>query len=49
MKTLSGWRTYAIHTCVSLLQTDMIQQQIRFLKWKARDKKELDQNNELFA
>lgn len=32
-------KTHAIHTCVSLLQTDMIQQQIRFLKWNTRDKK----------
>lgn len=49
MKTLSDWRIYAIHTFVSLLQTDMIQQQIRFLKWNTRDKKELVQNKELFA
>lgn len=32
-------KTHAIHTCVSFLQTDMIQQQIRFLKWNTRDKK----------
>ncbi len=49
MKTLSDRRTFAIHTFVSLLQTDIIQQQIRFLKWNIRDKKELVQNNELFA